>query len=139
MEVCMHKKVFICIASIVVIAAIAILEIYGYLDVFNNNLDGEFSVEDSDTFEIMANPDNVQEYVYLGKVDNIASLKKQAQRIWIKKYGPEVRSNRPYRVFYDSSYDIYYVTGTVKGAFGGTANMFVKGDAGLVLSVWHDK
>lgn len=136
----MHKKVFICIASIVVIAAIAILGIYGYLDVFNDDLDGEFSVEDSSMFEAMANHDSAQEDdLYLGRVDDISALKRQAQRIWIKKYGTKVRSDRPYRVFYDPSYDIYYVTGTVKGALGGTANMFVKGDTGLVLSVWHDK
>lgn len=136
----MHKKAYICIVFLVAVIAITILEIYGCLDIFDNKLDGEFSVEDSSVFQIMANPDDIQEYVYLGNVDNIATLKRQAQKIWIEKYGLKVRFNqRPYRVFYDPSYDIYYITGTVKGALGGTANMFVKGKTGLILSVWHDK
>ncbi len=136
----MHKKAYICIVSLVAVIAITILGIYGCFDIFDNTLDGEFSVEDSSVFQIMANPDNIQEYVYLDNVDNIATLKRQAQKIWIEKYGLKVRFNqRPYRVFYDPSYDIYYVTGTVKGALGGTANMFVKGKTGLILSVWHDK
>ena len=136
----MHKRAYICIASLAAVIAIAVLGIYGYLDIFDNKLNGEFSVEESSVFQNMADPGNIEEYVYLGKVDNMAALKRQAQRIWIEKYGLKVRfEQRPYRVFYDPSYDIHYVTGTVKGALGGTANMFVKGETGLILSVWHDK
>lgn len=134
------RKAIILIAAVVILAVLTVLEIYGTFDIFDNKLDGEFSVEDFTVFETMANPDNIQEYVYLGKVDNIATLKRQAQKIWIKKYGLDVRlDDKPYRVFYDSYRDVYLVTGTVNGAFGGAPNMLVEGETGLILNIWHDK
>lgn len=146
MEVNMLKKVSICVVSLVAVAAFVVLEIYGYFDTFENKLDGEFSVDDPSMFyqdaalfKRMANP-KYYEDIYFGKVDNIAKLKKQAQKVWIKKYGLRVRyEQKPYMVYYDPSYDIYYIFGTTKAAFGGTAHIFVRGEDGLVISIWHYK
>lgn len=81
------RKAIILIAAVVILAVLTVLEIYGTFDIFDNKLDGEFSVEDFTVFETMANPDNIQEYVYLGKVDNMQRSKGRLRKSGLRNTG----------------------------------------------------
>lgn len=136
----MIKKALICLSIFAVIAVLSTMWLYGCFDTFSDDINGEFSVEDSSVYQIMYNVEHVEEFVYFGRIDDISELRKQAQKAWINEYGVRIRlTQRPYSVFYDSEHDLYLISGTTDSAFGGVANMFVERKTGRVLAIWHEK
>lgn len=140
----MKKKIALfavsALALVALISATVVLSLYGVFDVFDNTINGEFSIEDHTVYKIMFDVEHIEEFIYLGKIDDISELRKQAQKIWIDEYGIEVRLNqRPYKVLYDPKHDLYLVSGSLDSAFGGVANIFVERETGRVLAVWHEK
>lgn len=136
----MMKKVLAGLSVFAVIAVLSTMWLYGCFDTFNDDINGEFNVEDHSVYKTMYNVEQVNDFVYLGKIDDISELRKQAQKIWIGKYGIKVRiEQRPYDVFYDSQHELYLVSGTMDVALGGVANILVERGNGRVLAVWHEK
>lgn len=91
------------------------------------------------------NVDEYQEYIEkypsdetVGNVDDEKDLVKKAEAILIEKYGNQIKKQKPYKVFYDETNDVWMVTGTLPSNMkGGVANIIIDNSTGKVLAVWH--
>ena len=60
--------------------------------------------------------------------------------ILIEKYGTQIKKQKPYKVFYDETNDVWMVTGTLpSNKKGGVANIIIDNSTGKVLAIWHSK
>lgn len=80
----------------------------------------------------------------LGHVDNAESAKERAESVLLELYGESIKDEKPYRVLFDESSEVWLVTGSMpKSLFGnvkgGVANIIIQQSDGKVLAVWHDK
>lgn len=137
------------LVSVLLISAVIIFSayFYGYLDTFNNVIDGQFDIYNhpyqTDRYASIMNREEFQSDIVLGKVENISDLRKEVQQIWIKNYGPKIRKQQPYEVLYDPVNRVYLVRGTLTTSsndvvVGGTAHILVEEDTGVVLAIWHE-
>lgn len=93
------------------------------------------------------NVDEYQEYIEkypsdetVGNVDDEKDLVKKAEAILIEKYGNQIKKQKPYKVFYDETNDVWMVTGTLpSNKKGGVANIIIDNSTGKVLAIWHSK
>jgi len=68
------------------------------------------------------------------------TAKKIAEDVWVKAYGEEVKSEKPYKVKYDKIGMVWVVEGTLpKDMLGGTAGVIIRKSDGKVLKSWHFK
>lgn len=148
------KKVIVLIGSLIVLITsivIGILYIYGVFDIFDDTIDGEFDITNcyyTDWWRTIKEKEDTMEFIVLESADSPAVLRKEAQKIWIEKYGLKIRfEQKPYIVFYDPVNEIWLLTGTLPGVgeddgvanMGGTAKMIIEKQTGKVLMIWHDK
>ena len=84
--------------------------------------------------------DNFPEQEKVEPVSDIADLLKSVEEIWLRKYGVDIKKQKPYQVFYDNENEVWLVTGSVRPITeGGVAYILIDGITGDVLAVWHDK
>lgn len=77
---------------------------------------------------------------FLGPIPNAETAMAQAETIWTEIYGEQVKSKKPYQVFYDEEADVWLVTGTLPDGFnGGVPYIMIRKSDGEVLAIWHDK
>ena len=97
---------------------------------------------------------NLSEYNYylsefesdllLGSIESQNDLKEKVESVWVDLFGEEVKKERPYKLYYDSTNKVWLVTGTLNHlpfvvVLGGTAHIIVRESDGKVLAVWHEK
>ena len=64
----------------------------------------------------------------------------EIEMIWVGIYGDCVKSEKPYRMFYDEKNDMRLICGTLpENRLGGTAHAIVDDKTGKVLAIWHEK
>ena len=98
------------------------------------------NVEAFDVSEYQYYIDNFPAQDELGDIIDTEDLLKKVETIWIKIYGEEIKSQKPYQVFYDEKNSIWLVHGTLQfDMMGGVANILVDNDTGKALAIWHDK
>jgi len=88
--------------------------------------------------------DEFQSDKVLGPIDNAKTAKEKAESVWIEMFGESIKQEKPYKVFFDKSNDVWLVTGSMHRSLfgevkGGVANIIIKKSDGKVLAVWHDK
>lgn len=95
------------------------------------------------TFELNEYQDYIDDFSsneVLGSIIDSRDAIKKAESLWIDIYGRDVKSNKPYQVFYDSKSETWLVCGSLKpGRLGGVPYALIENKTGKVLAVWHDK
>lgn len=132
MIICIKQKKFFLFMAICII--VIMCSLYIYLNPPFPNVKS-FSVDDY--------TDIIQEFpsdVEFGYIKDAQTARKCAEDLWIDIYGIDVKSEKPYQIYFDDENDIWLVTGTIHGYVdGGYAYAIIQMEDGKVLAVWHEK
>ena len=125
--------------SFLVLIVLGIVILSGVLliscDTSNSYVIYDFNIKDyQDEIVVFPSDENI------GEINDINTLMKKIEKIWIKVYGDEIKKEKPYKVFYDEKNDVWLIHGTLPDYVdGGVAYAIVDNKTGKVLAVWHDK
>ena len=96
---------------------------------------GSFSVDDYQYYI-----DKFPSSEVVGSITSAKDATKKAETIWLRVYGKDVLSKKPYQVFFDSANEVWMVQGRLPPFMdGGVPYILIDGASGNVLAVWHDK
>lgn len=147
------KKVAAFLLVVVLSVSVSIAYIYGFFDIFDNTISGEFNVRNHPfmTDKYVTMMDNYSHAIdlygiepyFLENISKPSQLRREAQKIWIKEYGVRIRKEQPYEVFFDPENNVWLIQGSFENiegvaTFGGNARMIVDAETGRVLALWHE-
>lgn len=76
----------------------------------------------------------------VGETNDAKTAKKKAEEVWIKLYGEEIKSRKPYRTLYDKTNEVWLVQGSLpENMIGGVPYILIQKADGRILAVWHTK
>ena len=131
----MKKSGWIClivIASLLLVGGI----VFGVVMLMPTKVES-FDLEDYRTY---LENESFQVDLVLGETETAEDAKEKAEDVWIERYGKDVKSQRPYAVYFDEQSEVWLVTGRLHfWADGGTASILIQKSDGRVLAVWHGK
>lgn len=128
----MRKNIILVVVTTVLIADI-LMRLFSDNRSFNRD-SSDFQLTDYQ-FEL----NNFHSDEIVEKIENNDEAKAQAEHVWVEVYGDTIKNNKPYTVSYDSSSEVWLVTGSLpQNSSGGVPYILLKSD-GKVLAVWHDK
>ena len=88
-------------------------------DISNSYVIYDFNIKDYQD-EIVGFPSDEN----IGEINDINTLMKKIEKIWIKVYGDEIKKEKPYKVFYDKKNDVWLIHGTLPDyVMGGELHM----------------
>ena len=139
----------------IVAAIIGALGVGGVFTVYDDTVDGEFSIDEEYYRHIIDGGKLSVEAIkrdaeYFGKkldlsdnvgsVDSAAAARKAAVKVWNEIYGKHhIEGEKPYKVKYDAEHEVWHVNGTLHGAsLGGVAEILIEKN-GKIIAVWHGK
>lgn len=129
----MRKCIFVLVISI-----IGLIGVITAMLLFNANGPkvGNFLLDEYQQYMIEFSSDKI-----LGKVPTAKEAQKEAEQIWIEKYGKNIpNAKKPYKVFFDQSNNVWLVTGSLhKNTVGGIPYVLIQKEDGKVLAIWHSK
>lgn len=127
----MNKKVLLVVAIVIwICGALSVV----FLLNGNPNDVGEFELSDYQSFT-----NRFASNATVDAIDNAKVAKKQAEKLWVERFGEYMKDLKPYRVFYDSANDVWLVMGTLpKMTLGGVPYVLIQTD-GRVLAMWAEK
>ena len=147
------KTVIIAGLIAVIIAVIAIPIHRGIFTLYDNIVNGEFSINEEYfqeviNYEIEYSTDERTQVLAelsenIGTIEDAKSARRAAMDIWSQYFSSvDIKSERPFSVYYDPENEIWYVIGTRHRHFvnwrGGSAEMLIDRN-GDIISVWHGK
>lgn len=139
----------------IVVTVIGALGVGGVFTVYDDTVDGEFSI-DEDYYRHIIDSGNLsveaikRDAEYFGKkldlpdnvepVDSAAAARKAAVKVWNEIYGKHhIEGEKPYKVQYDAEHEVWHVRGTLHAAsLGGVAEILIEKN-GKIIAVWHGK
>ena len=138
----------------IVAAIIGALGVSGVFTVYDDTVDGEFSI-DEDYYRYIIDGGKLsveaikRDAEYFGKkldlsdnvgsVENAADARRAAVKVWNEIYGKHhIEGEKPYKVKYDAEHEVWHVRGTLpEGRVGGTAHILLE-KRGRIIAVWHE-
>lgn len=76
----------------------------------------------------------------VGPIETAKEAKRSAEKIWLKTWGNDIKSKKPYKVYYDGENCAWLVCGTMPiGMPGGVPYIIIQKDTGVILALWHEK
>lgn len=157
-----HK--YIIIILVLLIAAIAVtiglLSLYGYLEPYDDTINGTFSIDDERfryiidsgryTVDVFRNAyKQCKDLKYsVGPVENAAIARKEASKILPIAMGLDIVNEKPWRVLYDETNGVWCVCGddtrfkehsSSKATLtGGVVHILIEEKTGNIIAIWHD-
>ena len=132
----MKKKVFVFtfIISLILIGGVV------FIIVLRTNYQNDKIIKTFTTNDYQYYIDNYSTERYLGKIKDYKDAKEKAELMWLELYGLNIKNKKPFVVYYDSSYGIWLVSGSMpKNTVGGVPYILLREADGKVKAVWHDK
>ncbi len=71
-------------------------------------------------------------------IDTAYEAKKIAEEVWYNYYGLKILFEKPYKVSWDPTTEVWLIESSFYGSVGGVAYMLLHSN-GNVLAVWHEK
>ena len=149
-SVIFHIAVLI-VGIVAIIAAVTALLFHrGIFTLYDNTINGEFSINE-DYFQEVINYEFLSEETEqkwakmseeIGPIEDAKTARRAAMDIWLQIFDCDIEGERPYKVDYDSENEVWYVCGTLHihsvSAKGGVAKILIDKN-GDIISVWHEK
>jgi hypothetical protein len=129
------KKRFIVI-SVIVVIAFGMVFIWNYVSTSNvkefNLKDYELEMKDKTLYN------SLKREVFFGIIDNPKTAKEKAEEVFVEVDREMANKAKPYKVFFDSEFDVWLVRGSFPpNQRGGIPYIVFQKSDGKVLGIWE--